>query len=346
MNNKKSSEEAVKSSLIKIRNSIKKKFRDLNNQKLDLNERITEEYQPIIEPLQDLVAETKRQSEQSQHENVDDQTKLNRKSKKVNPRTDTTTFKSALPPHRRRLFAQDDNNDNDDMNGISEINWDTDNDGDLNQKSARREEDIVSSENKEEVKQKILKEIKHIDSPQFEACYGLRNRRDELLLGNDLVTIEDGKGSHYYYTIRKKQFAATPGLTNLLLRVDPKYYTGKDLETYKEMLMYTNTHKVGYKSRAAIRRNQNSRKYNNIIKQLFPDKRSTKKSGASLKKQLQTDYKIVMPNDEINYTYWDDPNELVDRLRLLLSSTAAGHTGHTNEIISIIEELGEAKLIS
>lgn len=46
-----------------------------------------------------------------------------------------------------------------------------------------------------------------------------------------------------------------------------------------------------------------------------------------------------------NYIYWDDPNELVDRLRLLMASQAAGHTNHNNEIISIIEELREAKII-
>lgn len=44
-------------------------------------------------------------------------------------------------------------------------------------------------------------------------------------------------------------------------------------------------------------------------------------------------------------TYWDDPNELIERLRLLTSSTSAGHTGHNNEIISIIEELREANII-
>ena len=43
--------------------------------------------------------------------------------------------------------------------------------------------------------------------------------------------------------------------------------------------------------------------------------------------------------------YWDDPNELVDRLRLLISSTTAGHNNHNNEIISLIEELKEANII-
>lgn len=45
-------------------------------------------------------------------------------------------------------------------------------------------------------------------------------------------------------------------------------------------------------------------------------------------------------------TYWDDPNELVQRLQLLVSSNSAGHTGHNNEIISIIEELREANIIA
>lgn len=45
-------------------------------------------------------------------------------------------------------------------------------------------------------------------------------------------------------------------------------------------------------------------------------------------------------------SYWNDPNELVDRLRLLISSKSAGHTGHNNEIISIIEELREANIIA
>lgn len=46
-----------------------------------------------------------------------------------------------------------------------------------------------------------------------------------------------------------------------------------------------------------------------------------------------------------SHTYWNDPNELVDRLRLLVASASAGHSGHHNEILSIIEELREADII-
>ena len=48
----------------------------------------------------------------------------------------------------------------------------------------------------------------------------------------------------------------------------------------------------------------------------------------------------------VEYAYWDDANELVDRLRLLVASKQAGNTtSHDNEILSIIEELREAGVI-
>lgn len=46
-----------------------------------------------------------------------------------------------------------------------------------------------------------------------------------------------------------------------------------------------------------------------------------------------------------NYVFWDNPNELVERLQLLIASESAGNTSHTNEITSIIEELREAQII-
>lgn len=45
------------------------------------------------------------------------------------------------------------------------------------------------------------------------------------------------------------------------------------------------------------------------------------------------------------FTYWNDPNELIQRLRLLISSSSAGHTGHQNEISAIIQGLRDANII-
>jgi hypothetical protein len=52
-----------------------------------------------------------------------------------------------------------------------------------------------------------------------------------------------------------------------------------------------------------------------------------------------------LTNNPIDYVYWDDPNELVNRLRLLIVSQSTGYTGHSNEIVSVIEELREANII-
>lgn len=67
---------------------------------------------------------------------------------------------------------------------------------------------------------------------------------------------------------------------------------------------------------------------------------STAARGNSLKKTFIP----YIPN--ITYEYWDDPNELCKRLRLLISSQNAGNTNHTQEINSIIEELSERGIIS
>ncbi|KAG5318527.1 YMD3 protein, partial [Pseudoatta argentina] len=51
---------------------------------------------------------------------------------------------------------------------------------------------------------------------------------------------------------------------------------------------------------------------------------------------------MILNDNAIDYEHWDDPNELVDRLRLLDASHRAGNNAHDNEMLSIIEELREA----
>lgn len=48
---------------------------------------------------------------------------------------------------------------------------------------------------------------------------------------------------------------------------------------------------------------------------------------------------------EYRHIYWDDPNELVERLMLLLAAKEARNNSTNNEIITIEEELREAKYI-
>ena len=53
-------------------------------------------------------------------------------------------------------------------------------------------------------------------------------------------------------------------------------------------------------------------------------KRTNNKSGASLPQ-----YKVARRcMSSMDYVYWDDPNELVDRLRLLMTERSAGNHSH------------------
>lgn len=360
--------EKLKKSLIKTRNVIKKKFRELHSQKLASSERFHEEYKPIIDPLKFLAAETKKK--QQQPNELESGQPKNVKNEKLTGTfgTNSSIFKTALPSHRRVLFqtpstakastsnATHHTLDKQNVSGISQLPDDDYDDESVREKSQdvdKYAEDIIVGENSDSVKKNIVKELNHLDLPQNELQYGLRTHNGQLTMGNDKVTIKgDKNGASYKYCIRTKNFTVTPGLTSLLLEVNPKYYTEKDLKMYKDMLLYTNAYKKNFSARGAVKRDTTSFKYNKIITQLFPERitRQTPSSGAGIilknTKKPQTDYKIVMKNSKINYTYWDDPNELVDRLRLLLASTSAGHTGHNNEIISIIEELHEAKVIT
>ena len=56
-------------------------------------------------------------------------------------------------------------------------------------------------------------------------------------------------------------------------------------------------------------------------------------------------YKMVKSNSSIDHISWDDPTELVDRLRLLMAEQQAGNEAHSNEILAMVEELREVGYI-
>ena len=82
-------------------------------------------------------------------------------------------------------------------------------------------------------------------------------------------------------------------------------------------------------------------KYNNIIRKLISGP-----LGQGLNKKKR---KLTLMNFEKNnskdYIYWDEPNELVDRLRLLVAETQDGHNFLGNETQEILDELTEAGYI-
>jgi len=95
-------------------------------------------------------------------------------------------------------------------------------------------------------------------------------------------------------------------------------------------------------------------KYKNITASLVSGKIQVGMGISRVRKLNKLDKKVekvipcamILNENKISYVHWDDPNELVDRLRLLEASRQTGHNAHDNEILSIIEEFHEAGFIN
>lgn len=325
--------ENLKKSIIKTRNTIRKKFQNLHNYKLAINEKVSETYKPIIEPLEKLV-----KKEKVKRDGEEDLIKLEKKTepKKEYVYLPGSVFKTAVASHRENPFqltpvggsSHSSQRPGHDISGIDPI-----------PQNALEVDTLEDS---------IIDKISDIASPQSDTKYGFRYKHGELMLGKEKVSVKNKK-SEPTFLVGKKLFPATPGVTNLLSSNNLENYSEDDLNTYKNMLVYTSAHRRNFNKFNEINRDKSDSKYTKIVSKLFPtsQRKLHEKRGASLKKP-QTKYKSMnrkSTDDGFNYVYWDDLNELVDRLRVLMSSQTAGHTGHDNEIISIIEELREAKII-
>lgn len=160
---------------------------------------------------------------------------------------------------------------------------------------------------------------------EFDHKYGIRldTLTEKLMIGDSNVDID---GSDII--VKNKRYRGTQGLYELLFKKNPKHYSTEDVDNYKKIVIKTNANRRYYKSNKQVDGSK-LKKYKKIIAPMV--------SGKGI--LMEAD------NNKIDYIHWDDPNELVDRLRLLIASASAGHTGHTNEINSIVEELREAKII-
>lgn len=145
--------------------------------------------------------------------------------------------------------------------------------------------------------------------------------------------------------IGTKRFTGTSGLYGLLFnRNPPTSYTKNDAKHYTQILSMSDAIKYVQASR--------NTKFKKIIKpiiqkphiQLDSDENDEDSDSREGTKQGRGMF-MKVTNNPIDYVYWDDPNELVERLQLLVASATAGNTSHTNEINSIVEELREANII-
>ena len=195
------------------------------------------------------------------------------------------------------------------------------------------------SDNDDEMDEEVLSYVAlvHQRSRRGVDCtYGVRLVDNKYKIGNQPIYFKANKVVQIGDAGNKVSYKGTIGLYELLFKTHPTYYTEDDLVKYKNILYQTSAHRLNYTPTNPINVNK-SHKYKTIISQLF--------NGEHKGHGFYT-WKQVHPiNHKLDYKYWDDPNELVDRLYLLIASRNAGHTGHENEIKEIIQELRDATYI-
>lgn len=168
--------------------------------------------------------------------------------------------------------------------------------------------------------------------------YGVRKLADgTLMIGDSPISFEN---DHVH--VGDGKYRSSVGLLELLFRKQPdaQLISAEDRNNYEKILHATNAYRKHYSPDEVIQK-QNSNKYRTYIAPLTSVTPTRKRLGSG----LPPPYKIARRGTRMDYVYWDDPNELVDRLRLLIAERSAGNPSHVNEIISIIEELREAGII-
>jgi len=173
----------------------------------------------------------------------------------------------------------------------------------------------------------------------IDTVYGVRLDKDGMMLGNKKFDVDSSDN----IIVDGVRYAGTPGLYELIFKrlPDDFIYTEDDLQKYKSILLTTNAHRRNYTAQSRLRSNRGY-KYRHVIAPLMSIESTPKKMNKSGK---GLPHAMILNDNAIDYVHWDDPNELVDRLKLLDASRHAGNNAHDNEILSIIEELREAGLI-
>lgn len=298
--------------LIQARNAVKRKYNLLKYGKENFEKAIGETFKPIVDPLRELVSVSKNRMP---NEQINSKVKI--------PQQDEEYASSEASAQTIR-FDQDD--------------------------ALEEEEDIseMPLERADAVDEAAsfvkLQRIPSEESQYLDKVYGVRKEGDKYKIGNSQIDFLDK-----HVRVKDVKYPKTVGLLELLYTKNPEMHlvSSEDKVKYREILEATSAHRKQHKSDQPIR-THTGRKYTDVIAPLFRTTRTSKKGGSlprykkggSLPK-----YKKARINTRMDYVYWDDPNELVDRLRLLVAERDAGNNSHDNEIRSIIEELREAGYI-
>ena len=305
------SEKSILSELVRAREAIKKKCSSIKQEREDMEKVVTDTLKPVISPLEKLV--------DSKMESIQPSSYLfNTSSKK------TAKKQLRFNPTSRILNST-----------LEEDNY---NEDEYDEDFVSMDDTVMNSTFKSAYdKNETTDFLSMLDTSrsQLDNVYEVRQVGGINMIGDSEIQFDDK-------TIRvgNLSYPKTNGLMELLFLKQPNdnLLSTSDRRNYRSILEATSAHRKKHSKNESLRTSK-SRKYHSIIEPMF---RSCRKNKSTTGAGLLPKYKIAKNNSTVNLVYWDNPNELVDRLRLLIAERSAGNNNHDNEIQSIIEELREA----
>ena len=171
---------------------------------------------------------------------------------------------------------------------------------------------------------------KYLNKPFRDKTFGIRKEGFRHFIGDQEVNIED---NDIILMRSDERFQGTPGLWELITSKDPRNFTNKDYNEYKNIMLLTNALYRDYDPYSSHPRGSRSGKWVKLLSPIWHEQRK-KEDGKIFAEWRKKGYEgkgIVILSS--------DPNALLERLDLLLASQKAGHTGVRNELVSICDEL-------
>lgn len=338
----------VAQQLIKARKIVKRKFESLKSDTNRPQFNIANIYEPITKPLQELVLKISEKCEPRTECKVEDEPE--QKYVKLTP-------KNITPKKERQSVSFLSDNEVFENEPTSFIEHEDYLGTTLKEAEVSSLLNMYGDEYLADLSEPLPKTyIKHMldeellereENRVFDSNFGARH---DYLTAKFTIGDSEMNFKGPDIILKSKQYGellypASVGIYELLFKKHPIGFKPEDVQIYIDIGLKSNLFRRNYKASEQINGNS-SYKYVEIIEPYLRKNGIIKrKKVIKYSREVKGKGLLEFNNKPIEYIYWDDPNELVNRLRLLIASRSAGNSGHGNEIISIIQELRQAGII-
>lgn len=335
---------SVKTELIKTRDNLREKFKNLKRLQQQDDAQIQSFFNPVVKPLRELI-------------NIQKSAKPTTTTTQPSIAQQQVPFFHSSPIVKKQLgdISMSDIKDQTDESFTTVVAGDDSREADVEvekdnpqiffetpeQSTILRRTDTTLF--KEKLGHTAGDYMKLFNRPDLERIrdqtYGIRYEESEgrFKIGNKKVDIDKND-----IKVGEEWFEGTPGLYELLIKKTPdlSMVSEQDKKNYKTILLKTSVHKRGYVDHNPVKSNSGF-KYMKIIKPLLHLKDIPR---TSIRSPLASTSDTKLGKG--GFQFYSNPNELVKRLKLLHASSMAGNNSHHNEIVDILTELKRIGCIS